>query len=149
MDTLSLGNVVAELFVAIHALSGYAVPQSMPEIHSVPVSVMQQKLCGKPCAVKAYYHPDEGVYLDEQLDLGGNAFDRSVLLHELVHYMQKTSGRFDKTPGACMRNHLAEVEAYNLQNEYLSSVNSPTRAIYAGWRPNCRDDEEKQAGIGK
>lgn len=148
MDTLELGELVTELFIAIHSLSSYAVPAAMPEIHSVPVEVMQQKICGRSCTVKAFYHPRDGIYLDEKLEMRTNAFDRSVLLHELVHYVQKTSGRFEKTPGACMRNHLSEIEAYNIQNDYLSSVNSPTRAIYAGWRPNCRDDEDGQADKG-
>ncbi|HVY06761.1 MAG TPA: DUF6647 family protein [Burkholderiales bacterium] len=143
MDAHALGELVAELFVAIHALSAYPVPQAGPEIHSVPLEVMQQKLCGKPCAVKAFYHPQWGVYLDEKLDLRDNAFDRSVLLHELVHFMQKTTGRFEKAPGACQRNYLSEVEAYEIQNLYLASVNSPTRALYAGWTMACKDEAGK------
>src|SRR5262245_3683037 len=124
MDASALHGIVADLFIAIHALSGYAVPAAAPPVHSVPLGVMQQKLCGKPCAVKAFYHPEWGVYLDETLDVEKDDFDRSVLLHELVHYLQNTSGRFEKMPVSCERNHLAESEAYKIQNLYLSSLNS-------------------------
>lgn len=137
MDASALHGIVAELFVAIHGLAGYAVPAELPPIHSVPVSVMQQKLCGKPCPVKAFYHPEWGVYLDETLDLEKDEFDRSVLLHELVHYLQKRSGRFEKMPVSCERNHLSEAEAYKIQNLYLSSVNSPRRALFTGWAAGC------------
>ncbi|HEX4985367.1 MAG TPA: hypothetical protein VFV71_04765 [Burkholderiales bacterium] len=140
MDAVLLRDVVAELFASIHALSGYAVADGVPEIHAVPVAVMQRELCGKPCPVKAYFHPDRGIFLDETLDLRDSAFDRSVLLHELVHYLQKSTGRFEKAPGTCLRNHLSEVEAYDIQNRYLSSVNSPTRALYSGWTVACRDE---------
>jgi hypothetical protein len=88
------------------------------------------------------------VYLDENLDLQGNVFDRSVFLHELVHYMQNQTGRFEKMPVTCERNYLAEVEAYAIQNQYLASVNSPKRALHMGWAVACRDGDRK-AEAGK
>lgn len=137
MKLEELHEIAAELFAAIHALSGYAVPAAMPEIHAVPLPVMQQKVCGKPCALKAFYHPEWGVYLDETLDLRESEFDRSILLHELVHYLQNKGGRFEKVPHACERNQLAEAEAYKIQNLYLSSRNSPKRALFNGWTVRC------------
>lgn len=141
MDPLSVHRIALELFVAIHANSSYPVPRAEPEIHSVALEVMQQKICGKPCAVKAFYHPEWGVYLDEKLDLEGSAFDRSVLLHELVHYLQNTTGRFEKMPVSCERNYLAEIEAYKIQNLYLASVNSPRRALHMGWTSTCKEPD--------
>jgi len=134
-----LQAIAADLFAAIHALSGYAVPASMPGIEAVPLSVMQQKVCGKPCAIKAFYHPQWGVYLDETLDLKESDFDRSVFLHELVHHVQNTGGRFEKMPVSCERNQLAEAEAYRIQNLYLARVNSPRRALYMGWTGTCAE----------
>ncbi|HEX7810324.1 MAG TPA: hypothetical protein VF460_00325 [Burkholderiales bacterium] len=133
--------VAMDLLAAIHALSGYAVPASLPEIHAVPLPVMQQRVCGKPCAIKAYYHPVDGVFFDEKLDLANSEFDRSILLHELVHYLQKASGRFENMPAACERNQAAEAEAYKIQNLYLSSRNSPTRALFSGWTVRCDDSK--------
>lgn len=150
MENLALHKVALELLVAIHANSSYPVPNSVPQIQSVPVEVMQQKLCGKPCAVKAFYHPEWGIYLDENLDLEGSAFDRSVLLHELVHYLQNTIGRFEKMPVSCERNYQAEIEAYKIQNLYLVSINSPKRALHMGWASSCRDDsKEPDPGEGR
>lgn len=146
MEPLSLQKIALELFVAIHANSSYPVPGSLPEIHRVPVEVMQQKVCGKPCTIKAFFHPEWGVYLDENLDLEGNPFDRSVLLHELVHYLQNTGGRFEKMPVSCRRNYLAEIEAYKIQNLYLASIDSPKRALHMGWSANCGDEDERPKG---
>ncbi len=77
------------------------------------------------------------MYLDETLDVRENDFDRSVLLHELVHYLQNTGGGFEKMSISCERNQLAETEAYRIQNQYLSSLHSPKRALYMGWTRNC------------
>jgi hypothetical protein len=146
MDLQTLHTVAAELFGAIHALSGYPVPAAMPPMQAVPVAVMQQKICGKPCPVKAFYHPQWGVYLDETMDIGGNEFDRSVLLHELVHHLQNTGGRFEKMPVSCERNQLAEAEAYKIQNLYLASVNSARRALHTGWTGTCSESRTSSAG---
>lgn len=137
---VQLNDLVLELFAAIQMLSGYPVPQTLPQIHTASVQEMQQRVCGKPCPVKAFYHREWGVYLDETLDLRGSAFDRSVLLHELVHYVQNVTGRFEKIPVSCRRNHLAELEAYRIQNLYLASVNSPARALYTPWMVPCTDE---------
>jgi len=121
MDNAALANLVAQLFTAIQAVSGLAVPAQMPEIHQVPQSVIQEKFCQGPCRVRAAYHPEMGVYLDERLDVVHNKFDRSVLLHELVHHVQATSGHFDG-PDTCDRATREEREAYDIQNRYLSSI---------------------------
>jgi hypothetical protein len=140
MDAPTLNTLVADLFLAIQALSGYTVPPVPPDIHIVPAHVMQQKACGKPCAVKAFYHPEWGVYLDEKLDLAGSPFDRSVLLHELVHHVQNVSGRFERMPLSCERNQLAEMEAYKVQNLYLAAATSRSRALYLLWTTACSED---------
>jgi hypothetical protein len=145
MDLPSLQQLAFDLFGAIHALSGYPVPATLPPIQAVPVEVMQQKACGKPCAVKAFYHPEWGVFFDEKMDLAANDFDRSVLLHELVHYLQSTGGRFEKMPITCERNQLAEAEAYKIQNLYLSSVNSARRALFTGWTGTCAESRTAPA----
>jgi hypothetical protein len=74
-------------------MSEYPSPDVLPQIHRVSVIEMQQKICGgRSCAVKAFYHPEWGVYVDEALDIQDNAFDRSIQLHELVHHVQHAAG---------------------------------------------------------
>lgn len=123
MDPATLAKLLADLFAAIHAVSGHPVPAQMPELHRVPQAVIQQKFCQGPCRVPAAYHPEWGVYLDERLDVVHNPFDRSILLHELVHHVQATSGLYAGQPDDCERATREEREAFEIQNRYLASVN--------------------------
>ena len=86
------------------------------------------------CAIKAWYKPGEGIFLDESLQPETNTFDRSILLHELVHYFQDSSGYYrDASP--CDRWLQRELDAYDVQNRYLGAIGSPRRVAYAG--NNC------------
>ena len=138
MDQSSLTSLMVELFMAIRLVSGYPSPDGLPQIQRVSVAEMQQKICsGRSCAVKAFYHPEWGVYVDEALDIQNNAFDRSILLHELVHHVQAARGRFDAMPSACDRWNAAEREAYALQNLYLAGVHSARHVAMSGWVARC------------
>jgi hypothetical protein len=69
---------------------------------SVAHGEIEARFCHSPCTIRAIYDPTLGVYLDEKLDAANNAFDRSILLHELVHHVQAISGGFDTGPAtAC------------------------------------------------
>jgi hypothetical protein len=141
MDQSSLTSLMVELFTVIRLLSGYPSPDGLPQIQRVAVAEMQQKICGgRSCAVKAFYHPEWGVYVDEALDIQNNAFDRSILLHELVHHLQKTTGKFDAVPNFCIRRHAQELEAYAIQNRYLAYQGGSRRALAMGWSGKCKDE---------
>lgn len=142
MDPIALQKLMVELFAAIQLVSAYPRPDSLPEVHVVPGEVMQQKICGRPCPVKAFYHPEWGVYVDETLDVFGDPFARSILLHELVHHLQRTTGKFQAVPGNCHRKNAEELEAYEIQNRYLSRIGASKRALVVGWAQICRDDDE-------
>jgi len=141
MAPASLSALVAELFAAIQLLSGYAPPAVPPEIHQVPQTVIQELFCRRPCPVRAAYDATRGVFIDENLDVGNNTFDRSILLHELVHHAQAVSGRFDTLSSDCMRRNWAEQEAYFIQNRYLMEMNSASRVSMRGWAARCDDAE--------
>jgi hypothetical protein len=112
-------------------------------VHALTQSEIQRRLCeGRPCRVKAYYHPESGIIVDESLDLQNDAFDRSILLHELVHHLQKTTGKFEIITSFCSRRISEEIEAYEIQNRYLSEIHSPRRALVMGWTGKCADDDE-------
>jgi len=145
MDQSSLTSLMVELFMAIRLVSGYPSPDGLPQIQRVSVAEMQQKICsGRYCAVKAFYHPEWGVYVDEALDIQNNAFDRSILLHELVHHLQKTTGKFDAVPNFCIRRHAQELEAYEIQNRYLAYQGGSRRALVMGWSGKCKDEGSGQ-----
>lgn len=137
MDQASLASLASELFTAIHLMSGYPAPPTLPEIHFVAQPQLAQMFCGKPCKVRAIYLRGEGVYLDETLDLAGNTLDRSILMHELVHHVQAVSGGYGAHPLDCERWNKAEIEAYALQNRYLTEMNTGTRVSMMGAIGRC------------
>ncbi len=127
MDAAPLASLLTDLFTAIQLVSGHGLPAQMPEIHFVPHAVIEEKFCNRPCRVQAAYQPETGVYIDETLDVVRNTYHRSILLHELVHHVQATSGLFDGNMSECERATRDEREAYDIQNRYLSSVKDPHR----------------------
>lgn len=139
MDSVSLASLALQLLASIHSLSGYPASSALPEIHQAPVAEIQQRFCQGTCAAQAFYRPGEGIYIDEKFDLAHDEFARSVLLHELVHHMQRASGTFQKMPSACDRWFAAEQEAYTIQNRYLEAVHDPHRINVNAWRANCDD----------
>ena len=137
MDHASVASLVTELLTTIHLLSGYPTVSVQPEIQRLPQAVIAEKVCGKPCGVRAYYRPDWGVLLDETLNVESDSFDRSILLHELVHHVQAERGRYDSMPSACDRWNAAEREAYGLQNQFLAQVHSAKHVAMSGWVARC------------
>jgi hypothetical protein len=134
---------MVELFAAIRLLSAYPAPDVLPDVHAMPLYEIQHRLCSdRPCSVKAFYHPEWGVIVDDTLDFRNDAFDRSILLHELVHHLQKTTGKFEIVRSFCSRRISEELEAYEIQNRYLSEVHASRRALVMGWTGKCGDDDE-------
>lgn len=127
MDAAPLASLLTELFTAIQLVSGYAPPERMPEVHFVPQQIIQEKFCNGPCRIRAVYQPETGVYIDERLDVVHNTFERSILVHELVHHLQATSGMFGANVSECERATQDEREAYEIQNRYLSSLKDEHR----------------------
>lgn len=141
MDSSALASLIVELFTAIRLVSGYPSPPAPPEIHLVPEAEIQQRICaGRPCRVKAFYHPEWGVFVADSLDIVNDPFDRSILLHELVHHLQKTTGKFDGVPSVCNRRNAQELEAYEIQNRYLAGQQASRRAFVMGWSGRCEQD---------
>jgi len=137
MDSISLASLAIQLLASIHSLSGYPASNAIPEIHQAPLAEIQQRFCNGTCAAQAFYRPGEGIYIDETFDLQNDHFAQSVLLHELVHHLQRVSGTFQKMPSACDRWYAAERQAYEIQNRYLEEVHDPHRVNVKAWRANC------------
>ena len=138
---LALTSLVADLFAAIQLLSSYPPPTVPPQVHRVSQAEISQQFCTTPCQIKAVYDPTLGVFIDETLDVHNKIFDRSILLHELVHHVQSVSGRFDLGDSACSRRNTAEQEAYSIQNRYLMEINDGHRVAMTGWAARCNDGE--------
>jgi hypothetical protein len=130
MDPVDVQALVTSLLLNISSIAGYHVPAERPEVHIVPAAQIQQRVCAKPCRARAFYTPDEGIYIDASLDLKYDFYDRSILVHELVHFMQHSSGRFSGEAPGCARYAAEETDAYDIQNKFLSQTEDPRRFAF-------------------
>ena len=142
---LTEAELVPALMSAIHQLSKYPRPANVPEIFRVPKERLQELACtSSKCGVLATYQPGEGIFLDERLKPETNLFDRSVLLHELVHYLQELNHeRGDAKP--CERWYYREIEAYAIQKTFLTLVGSPVRVGYSANKSTCDAQDDQRA----
>ena len=99
-------------------LSGYPAPEKAPEVEYRPHSFFVQRVCGgKQCNAVGWYNDQDIVYIDEKYAEGEDGFATSLIVHELTHYLQHHSGRFDSL--SCTDSLAREREAYRVQNDYL------------------------------
>lgn len=124
-DTLM--QLVANLFVIVANLTQQPlISDNLPEVHRVPHAQIEAMACQQPCRVRAIYIPHLGVYMDDNLDIEHNEFDRSILLHELVHHAQAVMGKYEDL-SLCESWKSSEIEAYRIQDMYLARVASAKR----------------------
>ena len=139
-DPIPLAQLVPELLTAIDQLSKYSIPQQLPGVHRVPHRKIEELTCGgATCAALAAYRPGEGIYIDEALEPETDIFARSVLLHELVHYVQDVSNELAGAE-ACDRWVRREQEAYAIQKRFLMLVGSQVRVAYSA-ASSCAQDK--------
>jgi hypothetical protein len=138
-DVLSAAELMPALVSALDQLSKYHRPVALPEVIRVPHERIEAMVCKAKCGALAAYRPGEGIYLDERLNPETQLFDRSILLHELVHYLQDMS---DALGGMrpCERWYQREQEAYAIQKIFLFMTASPTRVGYSAQKSTCDDD---------
>ena len=139
-EVLTQAELMPALTVALDELSKYHRQVAIPEIIHVPHERIEALVCNaKKCAALAVYRPGEGIYLDEKLKPEINLFDRSILLHEFVHYAQEMEGAHDDVK-PCMRWYLREQEAYAIQKIFLGMTGSATRVGYSAHGSTCDDE---------
>lgn len=109
------------LFMVIRSIAGYPEPAVYPEIHRLPAAVIAERVCGRPCDVRAAFIQGEGVLIDETFDVARDPMGMSVLLHELVHYVQERDGAFSEM-SLCRRHSEREYEAYWVQDTFLRQI---------------------------
>lgn len=133
MTAAAIQDLMADLLIFVVSATGYHGAPVAPEVVPVARPVLEQRVCGKLCPVFALFDPDQGILVDDKLDLPHNHAAQSVLLHELVHYLQwRATGRSAAT---CDEWLAREREAYRIQFTWLSSL--PAAGGYLGFRrPN-------------
>lgn len=131
------------LLLDIERLSRYWAAKQLPPITIVPQDEINRIVCKKPCAVRAAYMPDRGVLLADTLDPFNEPLDRSILVHELVHFLQEINQRYSEL-SPCKRWFQREHEAYAVQNQYLYRINA-NRHVGGMLEPSmCKDNPEEE-----
>ena len=138
--TPDLEPLLRSLLSAIGTLSDYRAAESLPPVFQLPQAAIEAKVCDEPCNVSAAYIPHDGIYLAENLDPVRQPVDRSILLHELVHYLQQGHPKFAHLTG-CERERAKEQEAYEIQNAYLAALKVARRAVFYDGEFDCSSTE--------
>jgi hypothetical protein len=112
-----------ELFAVLMSwavtLSGYPPPAHMPEVVIVPHELLVKAACsGRECKVLGWFPPGQKIFLDERLLPLDDTYSSSVVIHEMVHYLQQESGRWPR-PYSCADTIQMEHEAYAAQQEFM------------------------------
>jgi hypothetical protein len=101
-------------------LSGYSLPDTPPDIAAVSHSYLVEHACGgRECKVMGWFPPGHTIFLDKRLNPKVSLYASSILVHEMVHYLQHQSGRLN-APFSCETAIELEREAYAVQQEYLT-----------------------------
>jgi hypothetical protein len=121
-------DLLAVLLSWAVTLSGYPAPSQPPEVVTVPHAFFVANACGgRECKVYGWYAGGKKIYLDERMDPQGQLLASSVVVHEMVHYLQGLSrnggvpakgAAFGELP-SCADAIEMEREAYGVQREFL------------------------------
>jgi len=127
-------ELIAVLLSWAASLSGYPYPDTTPPVEFRGREFFVEHACQgeENCRVAAWY--DAGtIYLDESLDDPEDPVARSVVVHELVHYLQDRSGKFPVKD--CESDLGREQEAYSIQRTYLNRIAGRFAALWPVWGP--------------
>lgn len=133
---MALQEWIERLVATAAVLGGYPSAAPPPLVTVIAQAELSARVCGGSCAVKGAFIPGQGVFVTSELEIETNPQDRSVLLHELVHYLQELNGRY-ADENTCDRFRDRELEAYRLQDEYLSryGLGLSSQAASLEWQP--------------
>lgn len=105
-------------FAAQHA--GYAPPSTCPTVQQLPLSALREMLCPEQdCPVSGLYVFGENRLLLAQDHNPKHLYPRSVIVHELVHYLQDLNG--EDRDKSCRASMLRERVAFFVQEKYMRS----------------------------
>jgi hypothetical protein len=112
-----------ELYAALMSwaitLSGYQAPADMPAVNMVPHAQLVKDACnGRECKVLGWFPPGQTIYVDDRLNPQDSLYASSIVVHEMVHYLQQQSGKYAK-PYTCESLIAMEREAYAAQREFF------------------------------
>ncbi len=106
-------------------LSDYTAPQELLRVAKLHPDELRRVVCGgRRCGAVAFFDDrTRTVYVDERLDLERSPVAKSYVIHEVLHYFQLLDGKLT-VDMSCQERLELELEAYRIQNEYLSQSGS-------------------------
>lgn len=133
MDAVTLKTLVVDLVVAAATLMGAGNIHASPQILQVTQKELAAKLCNRPCPVHAYFEPGKGIWLADQVNVSQDLNARSILVHEIVHFIQwQKSGR---GPTGCDEWRDRERQAFIIQHRWLNGQSQYGQRNYPLARP--------------
>jgi hypothetical protein len=116
-------------------LSSYPHPGVAPELSYKPHQFFVDVACAgnEKCKAVAWYNNKNTIFLDDRIKGNTDANTRSVVVHELVHYLQDLSGKYEEMN--CDLHAKREREAYSVQRQYLNKIAGRFVAIYMNYPP--------------
>lgn len=142
MTEQALDALMLTLFTVIASFGGYEQPDHYPTVSQLPATEIAARVCDRGCRVRALYITSEGILIDETLDLQRDPFGQSVLVHELVHFLQDANGTYSAL-APCRRQSEREREAYWIQDQYLQRIgHGGMKGVHYSNRfwPRCFDE---------
>ena len=146
-------KLISSLLVAVAGYTGYAVPGTLPRIHTLSHAELAERVCGKPCNVIGFTTPEGEILLDDSLKIGREPAATSILVHELTHFLQIASARRHGDL-SCEEWNDREREAFDVQFRWLRAQ-APTMRIFSmelaqlgptPILPSCRQDGHAAVG---
>ena len=118
-------------------LSPYEVPDELPPVAMAPITYLQDKVCPSTmsCPVLGIFYRGT-VYLRQDLDGMHDPYARSIIVHEFVHFLQIENDSHSETPDSCQKAYQREIEAYGIQNAYLTYPEGSRQQMRVN-RPSC------------
>ncbi len=121
METAAITGIISALLLytqqAMHLIE---VPFPPPEVRFTTQENIAAKACDIPqCDVEAWFsYQDKVIYLRDDRDIRSDMHARSILLHEIVHYVQEQI-RLPQLGNACSTWKAREIEAHKIQFQWL------------------------------
>lgn len=143
-------NLYAALLSWAVSLSGLPAPAEPPVVIAKPHSFFVQNACGgRECRVYGWYAGGRELYIDEKMKPEDDLLAASVVVHEMVHYLQGTArnggtpargAAYNEKPG-CEAAIDMEREAYGVQREYLRRYGSIQQVGISMARVSCNAED--------
>ncbi len=115
----SMAEIITGLLLFIQSEVGLFNSIEPPHIEFMPVVEIAEAACEQHCnEIKGWTPPGNTVYLSNDLSINLDMFDRSIVLHELVHYVQYKY-QLANMASDCLTWKAREAQAYQLQFRWL------------------------------